>query len=126
MDTPNQNPAPNQAPIPEPAPQPKQQLPQGQTNIMALISYIGPLCLIPFFTKPNDEFVRFHMKQGLVLFGAEIVVFVITLVIPPLLILGNVAGIVWLIFSIIGIVNVVNNKLAELPLIGSLAGKIKV
>jgi len=122
MDTPNQN----QAPNPTPTPEPTQQLPKAQTNTMALISYIGPLCLIPFFTKPQDEFVKFHAKQGLVLFAAELVTFVIVTIIPILWFLGNLAGLIWIVFSVIGIMNVTKDKQEELPILGKFAGMIKI
>ena len=44
-----------------------------ETTIMASLSYVGPLVLIPFLTKKEDPFIMFHVKQGIVLFGLEIV-----------------------------------------------------
>lgn len=31
-------------------------------NPLALISYIGVLCLIPLFVEKKDEFVKFHTQ----------------------------------------------------------------
>ena len=45
---------------------------KGQKNILAIISYIGILCLVPILMKEKDEFVKFHAKQGLVLFIVEV------------------------------------------------------
>ncbi len=108
--------------------EPKEQLksPKDKINIMALISYIGPLCLIPFLNKTQDEFVKFHLKQGLVLFASEVITWIIVAVVPILLILGNLAGIFWLVLSIIGIMNVVKNEKKEILLIGKLANKFKI
>jgi len=108
--------------------EPKEQLksPKDKISIMALISYIGPLCLVPFLNKAQDEFVKFHLKQGLVLFGVEVVTWIVVAVIPLLWILGNLAGIVWLVLSIIGIMNVVKNEKKEIPLIGKFANKFKI
>jgi len=99
-------------------------------NPIAIISYIGPLCLIPFFTKEKDEFVKFHAKQGLVLFICEVIVWIVLRMLPFILWyawhLMNIISVVGLIFSIIGIINVVHKQKKQLPLIGSLANKIKL
>ena len=105
---------------------PKTETPKSQTNIMALISYIGFLCLIPFFTKEKDEFVKFHAKQGLVLFAGEVITWIIVGIIPTLWFLGNLVGIFWLILSIIGIMNVVKNEKKEIPIVGKFAERIKI
>lgn len=97
-----------------------------QPNIMALISYIGPLCLIPILTKEKDEFVNFHAKQGMVLLVGEVAGWIIFSVIPFLWFLGNLLGILWLVLSVVGIVNVVKNEKRQIPLIGKFAGKIKI
>lgn len=95
-------------------------------NPMAIISYIGPLCLIPFLAKDKDEFVKFHAKQGLVLFILEVVTWIIFRILPFWYwYLLNIVSLVWIAFSIIGIINVVSNHKKELPIIGNLAEKIK-
>jgi uncharacterized membrane protein len=68
----------------------------------------------------HDEFTFFHAKQGIVLFGIEVAVFVVATMLHmfPLIGLLNLAT---LVLTIIGIVNVVQDKKAELPVIGSLA-----
>lgn len=98
-----------------------------QANIMAIISYIGILCLVPLFlTKEKDEFVKFHAKQGLVLFIGEAATWIIFGIVPFLWSLANLVGIFWLVLSIIGIINVVNKKKQEIPLVGKFAEKIKL
>jgi len=32
---------------------------------MALLSYLGPLVLIPYFMEKNSKFVKYHAKQGM-------------------------------------------------------------
>jgi uncharacterized membrane protein len=105
---------------------PKTETPKGQTNIMAILSYIGFLCLIPFLTKEKDEFVKFHAKQGLVLFAGEVITWIIIIMVPLLWFLGNLVGLCWLVLSIIGIMNVVNKQQKEVPIVGKLAKKIKL
>jgi uncharacterized membrane protein len=41
-------------------------------NMMAILSYLGILCLIPFLVFKDNDFVQYHAKQGLTLFIAEI------------------------------------------------------
>jgi fumarate reductase subunit D len=99
---------------------------KSQVNVMALISYIGPLCLIPLLTKDQDEFVKFHMKQGLVLFILEVAASIIFNIIPILWVIGWIFNIAWLVLTIIGIMNVVKDVKKELPIIGQFAERIKV
>jgi len=40
---------------------------------LAAIGYFGVLCLIPLLLQPNNKYSRYHAKQGLVLFAAEVV-----------------------------------------------------
>jgi fumarate reductase subunit D len=96
-----------------------------QSNIMAILSYIGVLCLIPILMKKKDEFVSFHAKQGFILFVAEVATWMVFSIFPFLRFLGNIFGLVWLVLSIIGIVNVLNKKKKEIPLLGRFAEKIK-
>lgn len=99
---------------------------KAQPNIMALISYISFLCLVPILMKEKDEFVVFHYRQGVVLLIAELATWIIFSIIPSLWFLGNLAGILWLVLSIIGILNVLKNEKTEIPLIGKLAEKINL
>ncbi len=98
---------------------------KSQKNILAIISYIGVLCLVPILTKEKDEFVKFHAKQGLVLFVSEVIVWVVFSIIPYLWLIGNLFWILWVVLSIIGIMNVLNNQKKEIPLIGGFAKKFK-
>lgn len=95
-------------------------------NIMALISYIGFLCLIPILTKEKDEFVRFHAKQGLVLLIVELAGWIVLGLIPLLFALYYILEIVCLVLSIIGIMNVLNKQKKEIPVIGQFASKINI
>jgi len=95
-------------------------------KIIAILSYIGVLCLIPLFTKKDDKFVFFHAKQGLVLFIVEIITYFVLMI--PILgwIIAPIASLIWLALSIIGIVNVLGGEMKELPVLGKYAGKIKI
>ena len=98
---------------------------KGQKNILAIISYIGILCLVPILMKEKDEFVKFHAKQGLVLFIAEVATLLISWI--PILgwFIGFILWIIWVVLSLIGIINAVSGKQVPLPVIGKFAKKFK-
>src|SRR5947209_7437510 len=52
-------------------PLPKPQAPSA--NTMAILAYLGILLLVPYLMAKNDPFVKFHLKQGLVLLILEII-----------------------------------------------------
>jgi uncharacterized membrane protein len=95
-------------------------------TLMAVLAYLGILVIIPFLMAKEDGFVRFHIRQGIVLVIIEIAIWVLGSMswqLWPLLQLVNLGV---LVLAIIGIVNVVNNKEAELPLVGSFARNINI
>ena len=53
---------------------------------MVVLAYLWLLAIVPLLVEEQDEEVRWHAKHGLVLFGAEVVVFIA---------LTIVAGIAW-------------------------------
>ena len=99
---------------------------KGKVNPMAILSYIGILVLVPLLVEKQDEFVKFHARQGLVLFICEIGTMLISWV--PIIgwLFGFLLWILWLVFSIIGIINVLNGKKTPLPIIGQFADRFKI
>jgi len=93
-----------------------------ENKAIAILSYIGILCLVPLLAKKESKFAQFHAKQGLVIFIVEI----IGMFLMPLFGLGALINLAALIFSVIGIVNVVGGKMNKLPLIGDLAEKFNL
>ncbi len=92
---------------------------------MGVLAYLSILVLIPLFAAKDSKFARFHTNQGLVLFICEVAVWIITAILGGIPILGVIISIVgwllniaFLVLAIIGIVNVVNGKAKELPVIG--------
>lgn len=98
-----------------------------ETTIMAALSYVGPLVIVPFLVKKEDAFVKFHVKQGLVVFGLELILYVLSgfmlHFIMPIMSLINLA---LLVLSIIGILNALQRKEKALPVVGSYASHIKI
>ena len=95
---------------------------------MSVLAYIGFLFLIPLLACPNSKYARYHTNQGLVLFlmelaiGVVIGIFGIIPVIGIIIggLLGSVGGILALVLSILGIVNVAQGQAKELPIIGKI------
>ncbi len=118
MDQQNQNPVPNQVP---------QSSPSSNGHMIAVFSYIGILVIIPLFTQHKDDpFVKFHIKQGLVLLIAIIIGSAISMIpiigwlLSPIIFLFN------LILAIMGVINVLSDKQNQLPVIGKYADKINI
>jgi len=93
---------------------------------MAVLAYIGILVIIPYLMAKDVPFVKFHIKQGVVLAIIEIILWLISGMFWGLWFIIQLIQLVLLILSIIGIVNVVQNKEKELPIVGSLAKHIKI
>ena len=97
---------------------------------IAWLSYLGILLLIPLLTKRENEYVKFHLKQGIVLlilsFGWSIIQFVFL----PIPVLG--VFIHWgmwifiLTLTIIGIINSLSGRTEQLPVIGKYGEKINI
>jgi uncharacterized membrane protein len=91
---------------------------------MAIVAYI--LFFIPLLTEAkNDPFVKYHVKQGLILFISWIIAVVISMV--PILgwLLAPLLSLIILIFLIIGIINAAKGEEKQLPIIGQYAEKFK-
>ena len=93
---------------------------------MAIIAYI--LFFVPLLTDTkNDPFVKYHVKQGFVLFIAAMIVWVIDrfLLLIPIIGWGlmYLLGFFLLSLFIIGVINAMGGKQKPLPLIGKFAEK---
>ena len=104
-----------------------------QNKVMALLAYLGILFLVPLFGAPNSKYARYHANQGLVLCLAAVAFGIVYAILVALLLAISwrlvffTAALAWLwlaypVMIVIGIVNAVNGKTKELPLIG----KIKI
>ena len=78
-------------------------------KVMAILCYLGWLILIPLIAS-KSRFVKFHANQGLILFIAGFLSLI------PLL--GWVISIIAFILAILGIVNAINGRAKQLPIIG--------
>jgi len=84
-------------------------------KLWAVLSYLGVLVIFPLIMKKDSKFTQFHVKQGLVVLVGWILSW---------LPFGPIIGIIALVFSILGIINVLSGEQKKLPIIGELAEKI--
>jgi uncharacterized membrane protein len=103
-----------------------------QNKTMSILAYIGLLVLVPLFAAKDSPYARFHSNQGLLLLICEVILGILSMLITralffvswTLLTLFSVIfwliGLALLLLAILGIVNVVNGKAKELPLIGKI------
>ncbi len=111
-------------------------------KVMAILSYLGLLVLVPILSAKESRFARYHANQGLVLLIAGVAYGIVQSILMAILraifpwnwaygylggrgaiygILSTVLSLVWIVFSvlaIIGIINAVNGRAKELPVIG--------
>jgi len=97
--------------------------PKEKNTGMAILAYI--LFFVPLLTKAkNDPFVKYHVKQGLVLFIINVIAAVVAKI-PVIGWLSWLINIGTLILFIIGIINAANGKEKPLPYVGHFADNFK-
>ena len=89
---------------------------------LALLAYIGLLWLVPLLAAPKSAFARYHVNQGLVLWIANLILsaggFVLCLIPVFGVLVLSALSLIILVLRIIGIVNAVQCRAKELPIIG--------
>lgn len=120
-------------PVPTPTPVATPETPKAaetfefsKTTILASLSYVGPLVVVPYLTEKENPFVMFHIKQGLIVLILDLGLWVAGWFLGFLWPLLQVVNFGLLVLSIIGIVYALQKKEKELPLVGSFAHHIKI
>lgn len=97
-------------------------------RVMAVLAYLSWLVLIPLLAAKDSPFARFHCNQGIVLALAELACGIVLAIGRhlPLIgwifrLVGILASILWLVLAVIGILNALNGRAKELPLIGGIS-----
>lgn len=106
-----------------------------KNKLMAVLSYLGILVLIPILAAKESRYARYHANQGLILWIANMISSVvfgilgfiggfiagltqISLIATLVSLLSWVVSIVFFVLMILGIINAVTGKAKELPVIG--------
>lgn len=113
---------PNQAP----AQSPNQAKSDGNNTLMSILAYLGPLLIISWATSKDNETVKFHIRQGLVLIAIEVILWLLSRMFWSFHMITSILELGVFILAIIGIINVVNKKQVELPLVGHLSKFFKI
>ncbi len=96
------------------------------STLMGILSYLGILVIIPFLVAKENPFVKFHIKQGLVLVAIQLLLWLLSeTFLFKIDSIVRIVQIVLFILSVIGIVNVLKKREKEIPLVGSFAHYIK-
>lgn len=92
-----------------------------KNKVMAILAYI--IFLIPLLAVKDSPFTKYHTNQGLVLFIATLVVYVIGSIIPIIgwFFILPIGSILLIVLAVIGIVNASKGVAKPLPLIGKIS-----
>ena len=107
--------------------------PGSDRTLMVVLGYLWILALIPLLTKKDDPEVQWHAKNGLSLLGAEILCWIVFMILGRFM--GSMVGcglatvqcVLWLAFlavRILCIVKGVNGQRFRVPVISDFADKI--
>jgi uncharacterized membrane protein len=94
-----------------------------------LLCYLSVLVLIPFLTikqEERDEFIDCHIKQGAGLMFVELACMLISNFGFLFSMLSTIIGFASFILSIVGLVNVVQNKITKLQYVGEYFAKLRL
>ncbi|MCX7657109.1 MAG: hypothetical protein N2Z57_00375 [Oscillospiraceae bacterium] len=92
-----------------------------KSKAVSALAYLGILFFLPLVAYPESQFGRFHANQGLLLLIFSVAGEIILGIIPIVgWILLPFFGIAVLVYFILGLVNALNGKAKELPLIGKI------
>jgi fumarate reductase subunit D len=92
-------------------------------KLMAAISYVGVLVIIPLLIRRDDSFVVFHAKQGLVILVGYVLASLIVGWVP---IVGNLLWLLMIVASIAGFVQAIQGKWWKVPGIGAIADQFRI
>lgn len=100
-----------------------------QNKAMGVLAYLGILVLIPIFAAKESRFARYHANQGLILCIAAILYGVAYSILSGIILaiswrlyfvvsIIGLVGVGFAVLAVIGIINALNGKMKELPIIG--------
>jgi uncharacterized membrane protein len=92
-------------------------------KFMALLAYLGILVIIPLLVARERPFVRYHIKQGLLLVIGWALVWALDMIYIPFNFLVPMLWFILFVMAVMGILNAVAGKEKPLPLIGQYASR---
>lgn len=92
-----------------------------EKKLYALLAYCSLLCLVPLLKRQDDEFLLFHGRQGLALFLCEMVVFVVSILLPLIM---QPFLFVFGVFSLWGMFKALRGEKFKLPFVFPLSERL--
>ncbi len=94
------------------------------TRIMAIMSYLGVLSLVPLVVNKQDPYVHFHARQGVILWMWEVLA-IYTLLLPTVgKMFFKFSSVACLVLSVVGIISVMLGRAWKFPVVGEWAAKL--
>ena len=99
-------------------------------RILAAVAYLPALCFVGFAAAPENRYVQFHARQGLILFGAEvaswIALWIVSASIGRIPFLGLLitavaqlaVGLMFLAVTVYGVAKGASGSFARIPFLG--------
>jgi uncharacterized membrane protein len=105
-------------------------------RVLAAVAYLPALCFVGFAAAPDNRYVRFHARQGLLLFGVEvaawIAIWIVDVSVGRIPFLGLVVtaairlafGLVLLGVTVYGVAKGASGEFARIPFLGDGIDKV--
>lgn len=96
-----------------------------ENKVIASLSYIWILFVIPLLVKKDSKFCVEHAKQGLVLFIAELIVLIIRIIPVVGWIISYILSVVIGIIALIALIYAIQGKFWKIPVVYDFAKSFK-
>ncbi len=97
---------------------------RSESRLWSVVAYLGPLAIWAAFKSREDEFIRFHAKQGIVLFLLEVLVWVLASIPIVGTFLWVLGRLVFGLASLFGMIFALNGEKQGLPIIDRLSQRL--
>lgn len=91
-------------------------------KVIAALSYLWVLCLVPLLVKRDSKFAQAHAKQGVVLFIIELIGSLIFWI--P--VFGWLLWVIVVIVALVGFIKALQGEYWEIPVVKEIAAKINL
>lgn len=94
------------------------------SRILAVMSYLGVLSLVPLVMNRDDPYVQFHARQGVILWMWEVLA-IYTLLIPAVgSFFFRFSSLACLVLSVVGVLSVLLGRAWKFPILGNWASRL--
>lgn len=97
----------------------------GDDNLVAAISYLWILSIIILLVKKDSDYVKFHARQGVVLFAVSVILSIANFI-PFVIFISWIGNLIILVAVIVGFIQALGGNRYKLPVVGDLAEKVNL